>query len=84
VFLNGEALPEPDARGERVVDDSFLLCFNAHDHEVDFVIPSDEYGKEWTAELDTTDATGSVKLVVNDGDEVSLPGRALLVFRKTQ
>ena len=34
--------------------------------------------------LDTTDATGSVKLVVNDGDEVSLPGRALLVFRKTQ
>src|ERR1700684_4023619 len=30
VFLNGEAIPEPNARGERVVDDSFLLCFNAH------------------------------------------------------
>jgi isoamylase len=84
VFLNGEAIPEPDARGERVVDDSFLLCFNAHDHEVDFVMPSDDYAKEWTAVLDTTDATGSVKLVVKDGDEVSLPGRALLVFRKTQ
>jgi isoamylase len=84
VFLNGEALPEPDARGERVVDDSFLLCFNAHDHVVDFVIPHDDYAKEWTAELDTTDPTGEVKLVVHDGDEVSLPGRALLVFRKTQ
>jgi glycogen operon protein len=84
VFLNGEALPEPDARGERVVDDSFLLCFNAHDHVVDFVIPHDDYAKEWTAELDTTDSTGEVKLVVHDGDEVSLPGRALLVFRKTQ
>jgi isoamylase len=84
VFLNGEALPEPDARGERVIDDSFLLCFNAHDHEVDFVIPHDDYAKEWTAELDTTDPTGEVKLVVNDGDQVSLPGRALLVFRKTQ
>jgi glycogen operon protein len=83
VFLNGEALPEPNARGERVVDDSFLLCFNAHDHEVDFVIPHDDYAKEWTAELDTTDPTGEVKLVVHDGDEVSLPGRALLVFRKT-
>jgi isoamylase len=83
VFLNGGALPEPNARGERVVDDSFLLCFNAHDHEVDFVIPRDEYAKEWTAELDTTDPTGEVKLIVNDGDEVSLPGRALLVFRKT-
>jgi isoamylase len=84
VFLNGEALPEPDARGERVVDDSFLLCFNAHDHAVDFVIPNDDYAKEWTAELDTTDPTGEVKVVVHDGDEVSLPARALLVFRKTQ
>jgi isoamylase len=84
VFLNGEALPEPNSRGERVVDDSFLLCFNAHDHEVDFVIPHDDYATEWTAELDTTDPTGEVKLVVIDGDRVSLPGRALLVFRKTQ
>jgi len=84
VFLNGASQPESDARGQRVVDDSFLLCFNAHDHTVDFVMPDDGYAKEWTAELDTTDATGSVKLVVNDGDEVSLPGRALLVFRKTQ
>ena len=31
VYLNGEAIPAPNARGERVVDDSFLLCFNAHD-----------------------------------------------------
>jgi glycogen operon protein len=83
VFLNGEALHEPNARGERVVDDSFLLCFNAHDHEVDFVMPHDDYAKEWTAELDTTDPSGEVKLIVNDGDEVSLPGRALVVFRKT-
>ncbi|HEY2089599.1 MAG TPA: glycogen debranching protein GlgX, partial [Mycobacterium sp.] len=84
VFLNGEAIPEPNARGERVVDDSFLMCFNAHGHEVDFIIPPDDYGTEWTAVLDTTDATGSIELVVHDGDEVSLPGRALLVFRKTK
>ena len=30
VFLNGEAIPAPNVRGERVVDDTFLLCFNAH------------------------------------------------------
>src|SRR6201988_4011598 len=84
VFLNGQAIPEPDARGQQVVDDSFLLCFNAHGHAVDFVMPNDDYAKEWTAELDTTDPTGAVKLVVHDGDQVSLPARALLVFRKTQ
>ncbi|MFZ1162620.1 glycogen debranching protein GlgX [Mycobacterium sp.] len=84
VFLNGDAIPESNSRGERVVDDSFLMCFNAHDHEVDFSIPPDDYATEWTAVLDTTDATGSVELVVQDGDEVSLPARALLVFRKTK
>src|ERR1700752_3085933 len=76
VFLNGEALPEPNARGERVVDDSFLLCFNAHDHAVDFVIPNDDYATEWTAELDTTDSTGDEELVVRHGDQVLLPPRA--------
>ena len=39
VFLNGEAIPAPNERGERVVDDSFLLCFNAHDEAQDFVAP---------------------------------------------
>ncbi|HEU4360390.1 MAG TPA: glycogen debranching protein GlgX [Mycobacterium sp.] len=84
VFLNGEALHEPDRRGERIVDDSFLLCFNAHDDVVDFIMPPpDDYATEWTAVLDTTNPTGEVELVVNHGDEISLPGRALLVLRKT-
>ena len=39
VFLNGDAIPAPNDRGERVVDDSFLLCFNAHDEAQDFVAP---------------------------------------------
>ncbi|WP_343599010.1 glycogen debranching protein GlgX [Mycobacterium sp.] len=83
VFLNGDALPEPDKRGERVVDDSFLLCFNAHDHDVGFVMPHGDYAREWTAVLDTTEPTGDAERVVHDGDEVWLPGRALLVLRKT-
>ena len=83
VFLNGQALPEPDRRGERVADDSFLLCFNAHDHEVNFVMPHDDYAQQWTGVLDTTDPTGAVDRVVKDGDEIPLPGRSLLVLRKT-
>ena len=30
VYLNGEGIPERDPLGARVVDDSFLLLFNAH------------------------------------------------------
>jgi isoamylase len=83
VFLNGEAIPEPDARGERIVDDSFLLCFNAHEEAVDLVTPDGDYGQEWTAELATTDPTGAAERVVKAGDQISLPGRSLLVLRKT-
>lgn len=83
VFLNGDALPEPDARGRRVVDDSFLLCFNAHHDAVDFVTPNDDYAKEWTAELDTAEPTGESELVVNAGEAISLLPRSLIVLRKT-
>ena len=44
VFLNGEAIPSPNLRGERVLDDSFLLCFNAHGKPVDLVTPDITYG----------------------------------------
>ncbi len=83
VFLNGDAIPEPNARGERVVDDSFLLCFNAHDEAMDFVTPDGDYAEEWTGVLDTADPTGSTDLVVKAGEKVSVQGRSLLVLRKT-
>ena len=83
MFLNGEAIPAPNARGERVVDDSFLLCFNAHDEPLDFVTPKGDYAEEWTATLDTADATGATEVVVTAGKKISLPARSVLVLRKT-
>ncbi|BBY08515.1 glycogen debranching protein GlgX [Mycobacterium noviomagense] len=83
VFLNGNAIREPNARGERVVDDSFLLCFNAHEEAVDFVIPDGDYGQEWTAELDTTEPTGTPERVMQAGEKIPLSGRSLLILRKT-
>ncbi len=82
MFLNGDAIPEPDARGQRVVDDSFLLCFNAHDEQLDFVAPAGDYASQWEAELNTAEATGAADLVVNAGEKIAVPGRSLLVLRK--
>ena len=53
VFLNGEAIREPDARGERVKDDQFWLLFNGHHEDLDFVLPDVGAGERWTVELDT-------------------------------
>jgi glycogen operon protein len=38
-FLNGEGIDSPDARGERVVEQSFYVLFNAHYEALPFVLP---------------------------------------------
>ncbi|MFB0855211.1 glycogen debranching protein GlgX [Mycobacterium avium subsp. paratuberculosis] len=87
VFLNGDAITAPNARGERVVDDSFLLCFNAGEQPVQFAMPGGDYAKEWTVELDTNEPTGRKEgaepLVVHTEEELTLPSRSLLILRKT-
>ena len=54
VFLNGDAIPAPDRRGNVVHDDSFLVVFNAHDEPITFTLPEEEYGAEWYIEVDTS------------------------------
>ena len=83
VFLNGEGIPEPDARGNRVVDDTFYLCFNAHHEPLDFTTVDGEYASEWTVALDTAVSTGVRDTVVAAGKSVRVQARSLLVLRKT-
>ncbi len=64
VFLNGDAITEPDPRGRRVRDDSFLLLINAGSEPVEFTLPGAEYGERWespsTPPTPTRSATGPV------------------------
>ncbi|GIH99694.1 glycogen debranching protein GlgX [Planobispora takensis] len=55
VFLNGEAITEPGPRGERIVDDSFLLLINGHHEDMTFALPESRYGAGWRTVLDTAD-----------------------------
>ena len=88
VFLNGDGIPDLDRRGERVTDDSFLMCFNAHDDEIDMTTPANGYGGEWVVVLDT--ATGEVTngdggrggRVLSAGESVPVAARALIVLRR--
>jgi glycogen operon protein len=66
-----------------VVDDTFLLCFNAHSEPVEFMAAEGDYAAEWTAELDSAAPTGSSDLVVKAGGTFSVQGRSIVVLRKT-
>ncbi len=59
VFLNGEEIPSPGPRGERVVDNSFLLLFNGHSEMMEFTIPeASEFGRAQRRSDEDAEATG--------------------------
>ncbi len=85
VFLNGEAIPSLDARGERVVDDSFYILFNAHFEPIVFRIPSHPtWEGRWVKVLDTTEAVpdGRTREIHDAGAEVTVEGRSILLLKR--
>ena len=81
VFLNGDALPDPDPHGRRVTDDSFLLLFNAHYGDVPFLIPGGKWGQLWLTDLDT--AVASTRHEIQPaGTKVVVAARSLRILRR--
>ena len=82
VFLNGDGIPDLDVRGQRVTDDSIVLCFNAHHDDIEFAMPTAEFGATWTPVVDTTFATGALEhRTITAGGNITVPARALVVLQ---
>ena len=83
VFLNGESIDSPDARGERVVDQSFYVLFNAHYEPLPFVMPKGDWGKEWIVVLDTNKALlEEEEQRYKPGDEIPVEARSVKLLRR--
>jgi isoamylase len=54
IFLNGEEIPTPGSRGEKIVDDNFFIVFNAHYEAIEFTLPKMLQQWEWVTLIDTT------------------------------
>ena len=81
VYLGGDALDEIDERGRAVVDDSFIVLFNAHHDPIPFVLPGMGKGA-WQRLFDTTDTEGNWPVDVhNAGATYPLTGRSLALFK---
>jgi len=84
VFLNGRAISEPDRRGERIADDSFLLLFNASEHDLAFTIPARRYGQRWAKLLDTAMPAADFEKdsAVKPGDTMTVINRSIQVLHR--
>jgi isoamylase len=86
VILNGQEIPDPDARGERVIDDSFALLFNAHYEPLSFTLPAGPWTTSWEKVLDTDEPVpegreqdGEISFA--PGEVIRVQARALVVLR---
>jgi len=85
VFLNGEAIAEPDKFGRRIVDDSFYLIFNAHFEAVKFTLPPEKWGHDWRRVLDTSQAEPvESELLVPAGGQIAVASRSLAVMCRNE
>jgi isoamylase len=83
IFLNGEGIQSPDSRGERVIDESFYVLFNAHHEPLQFTLPKRDWGDEWLVVLDTARSTPETEEQRQKaGQEVPVESRSLKVLRR--
>ena len=62
------AFPAAMPRGQRVLDDSFALCFNAHYEPIEFTLPPKEFGTAWRIVVHTgPEAQEAVRRIVRGG-----------------
>jgi isoamylase len=85
VYLNGHAIPSRGPQGEAIVDDTFLLCFNAHYEAMTFTLPPRQFGERWHRVIDTADPdlrNGGEPL--SSGGELRVVDRAVVVLQLSQ
>jgi glycogen operon protein len=78
LFLNGETIAERDPRGQRVVDDSFLVILNAHDERLDWTLPV-QWGESWQVVVDTSEDF-ETESVTGPDKPLPVAARAVLVL----
>lgn len=81
VYLNGRGIRGRDARGERIVDRSFLIYFSAHTEQVEVTLPSFDYGTRWERLIDTSGIAGE-ETVLDAGATMPLEAISLVVLRE--
>ena len=82
VFLNGQEIATPSHRGEQILDDSFLLMFNAHYDMLEFSLPEDVRDHKWRLLIDTK-TEGFVKRTKSfrKADKIPVAARSLVVLQ---
>ncbi len=82
MFLDGAEIHARGPRGERVVDDSFLLLLHAGSAEIAARLPGAPWASAYEILLDTSDDRQSAPAVqIAAGHELAMPGHSAVLLR---
>ncbi|GAA1899696.1 glycogen debranching protein GlgX [Streptomyces sodiiphilus] len=86
MFLSGRDIPQRDAKGVRVTDDSFLAIWHAAAGRIRFPLPGPPWAGSYELVVDTSredqrEAPGSVH---RGGAAITVPERSVLLLRAVQ
>jgi isoamylase len=80
VILNGEEIPDRDARGQRIVGDSLMLLLHFGDVPITWTVPAG-WEAGWNVVLDTDDPEGERDAAPHrPGEQISVPAHSLTVL----
>jgi glycogen operon protein len=83
VFLDGNQIPSPGPQGQRIIDDSFLLFFNAHYETIEFYLPNGLNDWQWAVVIDTKEPRFIQEEQLFTGSQaVPVTERSLVVLRR--
>jgi isoamylase len=88
VFMNGKTMRSTDPYGNRIVDATFLVLFNASELDLDWYLPDSQWGRRWIVELDSADPVAgtpeAASRYVDAADTISVTSRSLILLRETE
>lgn len=79
IYLNGSDIPETDWYGNQMVDNDFILIFNAHYEPIQFTLPDERYGRKWKLIVDTHNPEGP-ELNYEAGFAITAQSRSFLLL----
>jgi isoamylase len=82
MVIDGQALTDTDRLGRRLVDDHFLLLFNAHHEDRSFLLPDAGATVPWLSCIDTACADGELRRALPGASPYPLRARSLAVLTR--
>src|SRR6185312_9476127 len=81
MYLSGRGIRTRGPRGERIVDDSFLLLLHAGDGDAEIKLPGPPWASAYAIELDTAQPQLAPGGHVDVSATLTLPPRSALLLR---